>query len=247
MRTLARVVAPEQLDSLHADSPAAQRSRRDLVRVHGVMRTCAQVARAWQSLLAARAARTPLRVLEIGAGDGTLLLGVARRLASRLPPVHLTLLDRLDIVGPATLAGYAAFGWTARVEPADALDWAADAAAMPPGAPGRWDLITTTLFLHHFEGGQLAALLAGVASRADRFFACEPRRARLALAASHLVSLIGANAVTRGDGVLSVHAGLRAAELRALWPGTAPAWQTREFSAGLFSHGFSALRTGVHG
>jgi hypothetical protein len=37
-------------------------------------------------------------------------------LAPRWPPVQLTLLDRQDIVTPATLAGFAELGWAARVQ-----------------------------------------------------------------------------------------------------------------------------------
>jgi hypothetical protein len=201
------------------------------------------VCRGWQALVSPARASAPLTVLEIGAGDGTLLLGVARSLAPAWPQVQLTLLDRLDIVSEATLASYAELGWTARVEVADVLDWVAQPASAPPSAPQPpWDLVTTTLFLHHFHGPQLLALLGAIATRADRFFACEPRRAWLAAVGSHLVGAIGANAVTREDAVLSVHAGFRANELSAIWPGPAAAWQAREYAAGLFSHCFSARR-----
>ncbi len=238
-----RHVAAEALDHLAPDDPAAMRSRRDLARVHGAMGTRSIVARAWRELVVAQRGGLPLRILEIGAGDGSLLLGVARALAPHWPPVQLTLLDRQDIVSRATLAGYAALGWTARVHVADVLAWAAS----PDGdastsAPPRWDLITTTLFLHHFEGRSLDRLLAAVAARTDRFFACEPKRSWLPLAGSHLVGAIGANAVTREDAVLSVHAGFRDQEITALWPQAGGAWRTREFGAGLFSHCFSAQR-----
>jgi len=85
-------------------------------------------------------------------------------------------------------------------------------------------------------------LLAAVATRTDRFFACEPRRDWLALAASHLVGAIGANAVTREDAVLSVHAGFRGDELSKSWPVHGAEWQLQEYSAGLFSHCFRAER-----
>ena len=238
-----RVVAAEVLDHLAADDPAAQRSRRDLARLHQAMGTRAIVTRGWQALLPARPAAALLKVLELGAGDGSLLLGVARRLAPAWPPVRLTLLDRQDIVSPATRAGYAELGWSVEVEVVDVIDWAARASAPVSGAPP-WDLISTTLFLHHFEGAQLDALLAGIGASTRRFFACEPRRAWFALAASHLVGAIGANAVTRKDAVLSVHAGFRGRELTALWPGPAAAWSSREFGAGLFSQCFSVQRTG---
>jgi hypothetical protein len=106
-------------------------------------------------------------------------------------------------------------------------------------------LITTALFLHHFDAGALDLLLAAAAARCDRFFACEPRRSWAALAGSHLVGAIGANAVTREDAVLSVHAGFRDGEISARWPMTGGHWQLRESAAGLFSHCFSARRTGA--
>jgi len=239
--TLPRVVASETLDHLAADDPVARRSRRDLVRVHRAMGTRSIVIRGWQGLVSRERANAPLKILEIGAGDGTLLLGVARSLAPPWPQVQLTLLDRQDIVSPVTLSGFSDLGWSATVEVADALEWAARAA----GATPRWDLITTALFLHHFEGRQLDTLLAGVASSANRFFACEPRRAWRALAGSHLVGALGANAVTREDAVLSVHAGFRASEITARWSRGGMDWECREFAAGLFSHCFSARRRGA--
>lgn len=237
-----RTVADETLDHLAPEDPAAMRSRRDLVRVHRAMGTRSIVSHHWQELLSPRT-RRPLRVLEIGAGDGTLLLGVGRALAPKWPPVHLTLLDRKDIVSPTTMAAYAELGWSAQAQVADVLTWAAqpDAGTSSP----RWDLITTTLFLHHFEGAPLEALLAAVASRTERFFACEPKRSWLPLAGSHLVGAIGANAVTREDAVLSVHAGFRDHEIRASWPRESDAWHVREFSAGIFSHCFSARRKAI--
>jgi hypothetical protein len=235
---LARVVSPETLDGLAADDRAAIRSRRDLRRVHRVMGTRSIVSRELARLVPARGPDAPLRILEIGAGDGTLMLGVARSLGARWPRVELTLLDRLDIVARETLAGYAALGWRASVRAIDVDDWIAreDAGAQ------RSDLTVAVLFLHHFEGARLDALLAAIAQRTDRFFACEPRRAAVALAGSHLIGALGVNAVTREDAVLSVRAGFRERELGALWPGSTDAWALRERSAGLFSHCFAAER-----
>ena len=176
----------------------------------------------------------------MGCGDGRLLLGVAEALASSWPPVQLTLLDRQPLVDAATVAAYASHGWQARNEVVDVLAWAAETG----DATARCDIVVANLFLHHFEGAELAALLAAVARRADAFVACEPQRGRLALVASHLVGFIGANAVTREDAVLSVHAGFAGKELTAVWP-EAGKWHRREAGAGLFSHLFVARRSAL--
>lgn len=238
---LRRVVAPETLDTLAESDPAAMRSRRDLRRIHRFMGTRSIVHRALQGLGTMRPGAAPLRMLELGAGDGRLMLGVAQALALAGPRVELTLLDRQALVEPETIQGYARCGWVATPAVADVHHWAAESRATP-----RLDLIVANLFLHHFEGAALAALLAAIASKGSAFFACEPRRAWAALAGSHLVGAIGANAVTREDAVLSVHAGFRDAEITALWPGAGTGmgtgWATREYSAGLFSHCFVAQR-----
>lgn len=240
-----RIVTAETLDHLPPTDPAALRSRRDLARVHKVMATGSIMMKVWQELLR-NCQSNPVRILELGAGDGTLLLGLARALPASQVRVQLTLLDRQNIVSQATLTGYAELGWQIQLQVVDVLDWAAEqgGSARMQALP-RWDLITTTLFLHHFESVELESLLTKVAASADRFFACEPKRAWLALAGSYLVGAIGANAVTRQDAVLSVRAGFRDREISAHWPLDRQQWRLREFAAGLFSHGFSAQRIGA--
>lgn len=241
--SLPRTVTSEALDHLAPAEPAAVRARRDLRRVHRAMGTRSILLRALRSASPAQATPVPLRVLELGAGDGTLMLGVARALAPKWPHVELALLDRQMLVSQATLDAFSRAGWSAAPVTADVLDWAGAGVDAPARcAPQRWDLIVANLFVHHFAGEQLARLLAAVADRTERFLACEPRRSWLALAGSHLVGVLGANAVTRADAVLSVHAGFRASELSALWPAPAGAWRLREYPAGLFSHCFCAVR-----
>ena len=238
-----RTVAAETLDGLRANDPAARRARLDLQRVHGVMGTRAILLRALLDMTPQRNDAAPLRVLELGAGDGSLMLGIARAARGRWPGLTLALLDRVDLVDRATIARYAEAGWAVSTLVTDVLDWAAEP---PANKSVRWDLIVANLFLHHFEGAQLATLLAAIESRSERFFACEPRRTWLALSGSHLIGAIGANAVTRADAVLSVHAGFRDAELTALWPARAGRWTLDEYPAGLFSHCLRAERNGTH-
>ena len=236
-----RVVVAEALDSLSPHHPAARRSRRDLQRVHRMMGTRTIVADALTRMLSTRSSRSPLRILELGAGDGSLMLGVAGSLPAGWPPVALTLLDRQALVSRSTIDRYQALDWTATPRVMDVLDWAATAGEGRP----RWHLIVANLFLHHFEGAQLSSLLSAIAGSGQRFFACEPRRSALALAGSHLIGALGVNAVTRGDAVSSVRAGFRGQELTAAWPSTCARWQMREESAGLFSHCFYAARDGA--
>ena len=232
--TLPRRVTPEVLDGLPADDPRAQRSRKDLPRIHRAMATLSIATRA---LDRGTVGFVPRTLLELGAGDGALMLRMAQRRKTQWPDVRVTLLDRLPLVAPGTLEGLTRVGWTPRVVVMDVFDWLASHDAT------RWDVIFANLFLHHFSGGSLQKLLQGIAARSCVFLCCEPRRALPALAGSHLVGLLGAGPVTRLDAVSSVHAGFRGQELTELWPDPED-WDLDEQPAGLFGHCFLALRRG---
>lgn len=231
-----RIVTAEVLDGLGADDPDAMRSRQDLQRVHRAMGTRSILLSGLKALVARHPKDRPLRLLEIGAGDGSLMLGVAQALGPTWSRVELTLLDRLNLLDQRTIEGYAVVGWNAVAQVVDVLTWAAASLSET------WDLVVANLFLHHFQGVQLDAILTAVALRSSRFFACEPRRDWLALTGSHLVGAVGANAVTREDAVLSVYAGFKGDEITDLWPHGDGQWRVQEYSAGLFSHCFRAER-----
>lgn len=231
---LARVVSKEVLDDLPANDPRAMRSRRDLKRVHQAMGTRTILLQALRDMPDLRPGGKRLRVLELGAGDGSLLLDIADALGPTWGPVDLTLLDAHQLITQATFARFAELDWAVVNWVADVFEWADNK------AHDTWDLVIANLFLHHFEGTQLTRLLGAIADRSDRFLACEPRRGWLSLVGSHLVGVLGANAVTREDAVLSVHAGFRDRELTALWPGMGAQWNVKEYPAGMFSHCFRA-------
>jgi Methyltransferase domain len=228
-----RVVMPERLDVLPVDDPKAQRSRRDLRRVHRAMRSLSIIHRALDHLALSAA---PRRILELGAGDGSLLLRLCRSRSRAWPAGELTLLDRQDLLTPALRAQFAALGWQAKPLCIDALQWASSA------RNECYDLCISTLFLHHFQSEALALLLAAVAARARAFIACEPCRNRTSRVGSHLLGLLGVNDVTREDGVTSVAAGFIDHELTALWP-RAPSWRLQEYFAWPFTHCFVARRS----
>lgn len=238
--TFPRVVSHEILDGLAPDDPQAMRSRRDLFRVNRIMGTPGMLLRALRPILARYPVREPVRVLELGAGDGRLMLSLARRAHHVWPAIDLTFLDRQPLIDAATCAQFGRLGWVARSLIRDVLDWVS--APAQSGTAGRWDVIVTNLFLHHFDEQQLPALMAAIAVRCDAFLACEPRRALLPLAGSHLMGFIGANAITRHDAVLSVRAGFHGQELSSIWPGGRAEWLLLEREAGLFSHVFQAVR-----
>jgi hypothetical protein len=226
LRPLARRVDPEWLDELPADDPRAVRSRRDLRLMNRIMGHAAIIRRTLRSHLAHDIAS----IAELGAGDGTLLL----RALPAGTRARIVFVDRQPVVGAATIARYRGIGVDASVAAADVFDWlgsSADTCAC----------IVANLFLHHFEAAQLTELFALASQRAPLFVACEPRRARLPLAGSRMLGLIGCNDVTRHDAYVSVRAGFHDGELSRLWPKSAE-WRLQERQAGLFSHVFIAAR-----
>jgi hypothetical protein len=228
--SLPRRVEPEWLDTLPADNPRAIRSRRDLRRVNAAMLQAGLMTRA---LIAHWRGPPPRTILDLGSGDGTFLLGVARRLAPRWPDVAVTLLDRQNIVSAKTVADFEALRWKAKPAAADVFEFLAQAAPV--------DIVTANLVLHHFNAPRLGQLLARAAQRASLVVACEPRRGRFGLLSSRMLWAIGCNDVTRHDAAVSVRAGFNGQELSALWPGHEP-WTLREGAAGLFTHRFVAER-----
>ena len=233
--SLPREVHAEWLDALAPDDPRAIKSRSDLRRINRLMATQSLIHAPLDKILRGS---TPIRLVELGAGDAEMLLQIARRHARHWAKVSLELVDMQPVVSVQTLAGYRALGWDVAVIRADVFDWLAQPMSGP--AP----VIIANLFVHHFEGERLRALLDGVAARASAFLCCEPRRSRLALMFSQLLDVIGCNEVTRHDAIASVRAGFSAQELSALWPRTS-AWSLREGPGGLFSHRFQALSTHV--
>ena len=223
-----RHVEREWLDDLPQDDPRAKRSRRDLRTVNRIMGHAALLGGAL-----ARNLRTATpRIAELGAGDGTLLLRALRK-AREVQRAEIVLVDSQPAVGTEVIAEYRRRGHRLTIAASDAAAWLGAQRAS-------YDVIIANLFLHHLEPHALETLFALAAARTSIFIACEPWRARLPLAASHMLGLVGCNDVTRHDAVVSVRAGFRARELSAIWP-SGKEWTLTERSAGLFSHLFVAV------
>jgi hypothetical protein len=230
-----RVVEPELLDDLPPADLRAVGSRADLRRLNFIMGHAGILSRAFRNQVEATAFRSrPLRLIELGAGDGTVLLRLANRSAARGLTAEVTLLDRHNLVSAETRRAFSALNWSVVSATTDAFAWLKQSA---PAVEG----MLANLFLHHFPDESLRDLLRLAAARTNVFIACEPRRSPLALAASRLIRFIGCNAITQHDAVRSVRAGFLGRELSALWPKN-DEWQLSEQSAGLFSHCFIAKR-----
>jgi hypothetical protein len=224
-----RTIQPEILDDLPPDDPRAIHSRRDLQKINVFMGHRGMLERAIRAAPAA-----PRLLVELGAGDGTFLLHIARRLGPKVR-MRAILVDRRPSIGAATRAGFANAGWQVEVCESDVFEW------LCRPHPETADVTAANLFLHHFRESELANLLNLAAQQTRRFVACEPRRSRTALAGVSLLRLIGCNEVTLHDGEVSVRAGFRDRELSALWPPD-PGWHLAEHQRGLFTHAFVAAR-----
>jgi hypothetical protein len=229
-----RYVEPEWLDELPASAPAAIGSRRDLRRLNTLMGNARMIARALRSVWP-NGGR--FRLVELGAGDGDLLLKVAGRLGSSWKGTEASLVDAQSVVSAETRAGFSRMGWNVSVLQSDVFGWGDNASA------DQQEVVVTNLFLHHFRTRELERLLQAIKRRSIFLVAMEPRRCLLSLMFSRLVGVIGCNAVTRHDARASVCAGFAGEELSTLWGGSDTEWQLSEGRAGLFGHLFVARKT----
>ncbi len=222
-----RVIQPEILDSLDSADPRAIRSRRDLRRVNIAMGHPRMFARALHGTVGGS------QLVELGSGDGTLLLSIAKRLGKQRNRVQAVLVDRKPSVSAQTRAAFDDTGWCIDIRESDVFDW------LRRPNPVRSDVTIANLFLHHFRDPELTELLRRASEQTRRFIACEPRRSRSAVAGAALLRLMACNDVTLHDARVSVRAGFRGRELSALWPHDR-VWRVNERRSGPFTHMFVA-------
>jgi hypothetical protein len=230
--SLPRKLEPEMLDQLPADDPRAIRSRRELKRINAFMMHNHMMAR---GLLQHLSHDQPPTLLDLGAGDGTFMLAVARRLGARWKDVSVILLDRQNIVSSKTREAFAALGWKIETVTADLFEFLGARPRL------RLDVITANLFLHHLTDAELTRLFVCVAQSARLFMAFDPRRTAWVREMSRSLWMLGCNEVSVHDAVASTRAGFLGKELTALWPPRA-GWVLQEREAGLFSHSFVAAQ-----
>jgi hypothetical protein len=227
-----REVKPELLDELPVYDRRAIRARRDLQRINAWMGH----ARIMASVVSgAFLERPPRSIVELGAGDGTLLLRLAKSIAPCWKHLSVVLVDRQPLLSPQTKSEFEKLCWRVDSVDMDVFDW------LKRPHPEQNDVTIANNFLHHFKDDDLRELMRHAAHQTDCFLACEPRRTNLSLGAARLLPLIGCNGLSREDGMISVRAGLADDELSALWPAD-NGWRMMERQAGWFSHCFFAQR-----
>ena len=229
-----RKVERELLDELLPSDHRAIGSRRDRQKVNAWMLHVRIMAR---TLTSAFAGQSPRSIVELGAGDGTHLLRLAKSIAHRWKPQRVVLVDRQPLMSPRTKAEFKALLWPVEFLEMDVFDW------LQRPHREHSDLTIANLFLHHFTEDHLRRLLWHAARQTGCFVTCEPRRATFSLCGAALLGVVGCNGVTRHDARISVRAGFAKSELSELWP-VGNGWRLLERHAGLFSHCFVAQRIG---
>ncbi len=229
-----REVKRELLDELPAGDRRAIGSRRDLQKVNAWMGHADIMLRA---LAGAFADRSPQSIVELGAGDGTLLLRLAKSIAPRWKPLRVVLVDRQPLLSSGTKAEFEALSWHVESLEMDVFEW------LQRPDPEHSDVTIANLFLHHFAEDDLRRLLWHAAHQTRFCLACEPQRVNFSRCAAALLRFIGCNDVSRHDAKISVRAGFTENELSTLWP-VDDGWRLMERQAGLFSHCFVAQRIG---
>lgn len=229
------MVAAEYLDTLNPNHPLAIGSRGDLRRINRIMGHASFLMRLFLETSAPAWVKS---IVEWGAGDGNISEAVATKWPRNRPPPTLILVDQHALVPDARRQRIQNLGWTVQTVTTDVFAW------LETGPQPEGRLIFANLFLHHFSNELLAQLLEGAAKHCQMFAACEPRRSRAALLGASLLGLIGCNAVTRHDAVVSVRAGFRDREISALCKATNRR-ETQEGSTGLFSHYFLSREPGM--
>ena len=200
-----RRVIPELLDHLAPDDPAARRSRADLRRINFLMGNERWVLRQ----LRRHPQHLACGITELGAGDGSLAVKIARGFPACRVNVH-------DLM-PCPLLPH---------ELTERIDWfCGDVFGNPPAAGG---VLVANLFLHHFQGEALRRL-GEICRNFEMLVINEPDRTRhAALLGGMLLPFV--NHVTRHDMMTSIRAGFRRGELPAMLGLDPAVWKWRETS-----------------
>ena len=209
-----RATDPEGLD-LGVEEEEALRSLADLRLVNRWLGNRGRMAAAVEALVAGLPAPT---LLDVGAGSGDVAADLRRRTGGRL---RVVLLD----VKPLHL----------RMAPRDLGRVAADVRRLP-FPPRSFDVVTASLFAHHFDAPELPEVLAALFALCRRGLVVNDlERARVPyLFGRVMFPLLFRSPVSVSDGLISIRRGFRPGEIRAAFeaaglpePTVTPTWPYR--------------------
>ncbi len=166
-------------------------------------------ARVWRAILALPAPRDrPLRVLDVACGGGDVAVSLGRRAARAGVALEIHGCDR----SPGALS-YARSAARRAGVPVEFFEF--DVLGAP--LPGGYDLVCSSLFLHHVTDRQAVDLLARMAGAAGAVFVQDLRRTRLGwVLALVTLNTLARSDVARVDGLRSVAAAYTLGEAKAL-------------------------------
>jgi len=192
------------MDDPGLDDGAHRRALAGLARINRLSLTARQLAAGIDRVAGAG----PRRVLDLACGDGAVTVALARLGRRR---------GRDWRVDGADVSAFALELAAARAEAAGvACDFHCfDSVADP--LPDGYDVVVSSLFLHHLDGPDVVALLEKVRRAGARLVVSDLRRSRLAVAVTWVtVRLLARSPVVHVDGVRSVRAAWTAGEMREM-------------------------------
>jgi 2-polyprenyl-3-methyl-5-hydroxy-6-metoxy-1,4-benzoquinol methylase len=205
----ARDRQPEWMDEPALDVNAHRRALMGLRRINQVSRTAAQL---WRPIaqLAKKTDARPLRVLDLACGGGDVLIACARRLRSLGLKVELHGVDRSETaIQTAQQLAHRARLDKVRFSQLDVLQ---------DTIPREYDIVMSTLFLHHLTESDAGRLLQRMAEAARQLVLVDDLlRSRTAFGLAWIACRVFTRSpIVRFDGPLSVRAAFTLEELRGL-------------------------------
>jgi hypothetical protein len=212
-----RDIQPELLDLLPQNDPHALRAREEMVLVNAIMGN-----HRWIERMLRRHGEPGWPISELGAGDGTLSLGLLKLNLCREEELHAVDLAAVPDHWPAGA------GWTC-----------GDVLAHPLPETR---IVIANLFLHHFTNEQLRVLGSRISPATRLLVAAEPARWWIFTILGRLFcEFAELNHVHRHDMPVSIRAGFRRDELRQAL-GLGEEWKVSVQSHPLGAYRFLAWR-----
>ena len=199
-----RAIAEELMDVDDLDPETSAAVVGDLATVN-VVTMAARSTLGFLARVLARHQGGPLRVLDVGFGDGDMLRRIARWAARRGHGVELV---GVDLNPRSELAA------RAHTPPGMAIRWITGDYADLAGEP--WDVVISSLVAHHMTHGQLVEFVRFMEAHARAgWLVNDLHRHRFAHAGFPLLAMLfGWHPIVRHDGTLSIARSYRPAE----WP-----------------------------